>query len=74
MAKIKKRLTHDQEFQIMKVVLDKFLWIGTVMIGYALYQGVVLNLIGEGLAWGIAGFIVWILFGVLLVREYEIIK
>ncbi|RME77751.1 hypothetical protein D6774_03365 [Candidatus Woesearchaeota archaeon] len=71
---MKKRLTHDQEFQIMKIVLDKFLWIGTILILFALYQGVVLNLVGEAIAWGIAGFIIWILFGVLLVREYEIIK
>ena len=71
---IKKRLTHDQEFQIMKIVLDKFLWIGTIMVLYALYLGVAQNLPGEAVAWGIAGFVVWILFGVMLVREYEIIK
>ena len=72
--KIKKRLTHDQEFQIMKIVFDKFLWIGTFMVLYSLYLGVVQNLIGEAVPWAIAGFVVWILFGVLLVREYEIIK
>jgi len=71
---IKKRLTHDQEFQIMKIVFDKFLWIGTIMILYALYLGVTQNLVGDGISWGIAGFIIWILFGALLVREYEIIK
>jgi len=74
MAKIKKRLTHDQEFQIMSLVLDKFLWIGTLMLLYSLYLGVVLGEYGQGVSWGIAGVVIWILFGILLVREYEIIR
>ena len=74
MAKIKKRLTHDQEFQIMKLVLDKFLWIGLAFLMYAVYQGVVIEEYGLGLAWGLTGIIIWVLFLVLLVREYEIIR
>ncbi|MFC1754045.1 hypothetical protein ACFL96_11755 [Thermoproteota archaeon] len=74
MAKIKKRLTHDQEFSIMKLVLDKFLWIGMLLILYGVYTGVILEEYGNGIAWGIAGVIIWIIFMVLLVLEYEIIR
>ena len=74
MAKIKKRLTHDQEFDIMKLVLDKFLWIGMLFMLYAVYVGVVLENYGNGIAWGIAGVVIWIIFLVMLVREYEVIR
>ena len=74
MAKIKKRLTHDQEFEIMKLVLDKFLWIGMLFMLYAVYVGVVLENYGNGIAWGIAGVVIWIIFLVMLVREYEVIR
>ena len=73
MAKIKKRLTQDQEFQIMKLVLDKFLWIGMLMILYGVYNGVVLGQVVDGIAWGISGAIVWVVFAFLLIKEYEIL-
>jgi len=74
MAKIKKRLTHDQEFDIMKLVLDKFLWIGTLILVYAVYQGVILEEYGLGIAWGLAGIVIWVIFATLLIREYEFIR
>ena len=73
-TKLKKRLTQDQEFQIMKLVLDKFLWLGMVVIGYGAYQGLVLEEFGTGIAWGLAGVVILILFMVLIIREYEIIR
>lgn len=74
MAKIKKRLTNDQEFQIMKLVLDKFLWIGMLMMLFGIYSGVVVEEYGSGIAWAVSGFIIWIAFAVMLIREYEIIR
>ncbi|MFQ5474723.1 MAG: hypothetical protein ACE5DM_02705 [Candidatus Nanoarchaeia archaeon] len=74
MAKIKKRLTQDQEFQVMSMVLDKFLWIGTLLLLYALYLGVAAGEYGQGISWGIAGIVIWLIFGILLIREYEIIR
>ncbi len=77
MAKpIKKRLTQQQEFDIMKLVLDKFLWLGTAIMAFGL-----LNMWVEGIA-GIksallimvAGAVVFVLFLVMVVKEYEIIK
>ena len=74
MAKIKKRLTHDQEFQVMKLVLDKFLWIGMLLILYGVYTGVILEEYGNGIAWGISGVVIWIIFLIMLIREYEVIR
>lgn len=70
---MKKRLTAQQEFDIMKLVLDKFLWLGFIIMTYGLYQ--MFNVgIPIGLTWIISGAIVLILFMVIIVREYEIIK
>ena len=70
---MKKRLTAQQEFDIMKLVLDKFLWLGFVIMAYGLWQ--VFNVgIPIGLTWIIAGAIVLILFMIIIVKEYEIIK
>jgi len=75
MAKhVKKRLTNDQEFQIMALVLDKFLWLGSFAMIYGIFLAVVREEQGIGFAWGLSGVVVWILFLVLLVREYEVIK
>ena len=69
----KKRLTADQEFQVMKLVLDKFLWIGFAIMFYGVY--LMFNAtIAEGISWVAAGAILLILFIVIIVREYEIIS
>lgn len=73
-TKLKKRLTQDQEFQIMKLVLDKFLWLGFIILAYALYLGVMADAWGPAIAWGISGVIVLVLFMVLIIREYEILR
>ncbi len=72
--KIKKRLTQDQEFQVMKLVLDKFLWMGFIVLGYAVYLGAVNDNWGPAIAWGISGVIILVLFMMLIVREYEILR
>jgi hypothetical protein len=73
MIKMKKRLSEQQEFEIMKLVLDKFLWVGFIIMGFGLYQMYSLKL-PEGLMWMVAGAIVLILFMVLIVKEYEIVR
>lgn len=75
MAKrVKKRLTNDQEFQIMKIVLDKFLWLGSLAMVYGIYLALVREEQGLGFAWGVSGVVIWILFLVMLVREYEVLR
>ena len=67
----KKRLTQDQEFQIMKLVLDKFLWIGlgVMIVGFV---RLVQEQIADGIAWIVAGAFILVLFMILIVKHYEI--
>jgi hypothetical protein len=68
---MKKRLTSDQEFQIMKLVLDKFLWIGIGILLFGLYQ-LVIGQVANGISWIIAGAFVLILMIILIITKYEI--
>lgn len=70
---MKKRLTASEEFEIMKLVLDKFLWIGAVIMLYGLYQMFKVSF-SVGITWMIIGIIVLVLFMILIVKEYEIVK
>ena len=68
---MKHRLTGDQEFQLLKLVLDKFLWIGIIIMlfgGWQLIQGSISN----GVAWIAAGAVILILLIILMVKHYEI--
>ena len=68
---MKKRLTQDQEFQIMKLVMDKFLWIGLGIILFGFYQ-LVQGVITDGVSWIVAGAVVLMLFVILIIKHYEI--
>jgi hypothetical protein len=68
---MKKRLSQDQEFQLMKLVLDKFLWIGLGILLFGFYQLVQQEIV-PGVSWIVAGSFVLILFIVLILRHYEI--
>lgn len=76
MMKQKKRLTQQQEFEIMKLVLDKFLWLGAVVMLYSMY--IIFSKGWEvwqsALAVFIVGAVILLLFMWLIVKEYEIIK
>ena len=72
MKKQKWKLTPTEEFEIMKLVLDKFLWLGFVIMGlglFSIFQGD----FSGGLTWIIVGAIVLILFIVIIVKEFEIV-
>jgi len=72
-----KLLSKKEEFEILKLVLDKFLWIGFIIMGYGLYIMAVtgdVETIPKGLAYMAVGTIVLLLFTFLLVKEYEFIK
>lgn len=75
MMKFKKHLSADQEFQVMLRVLDKFLWVGTVVMLYGLY---ILfkpeESLYKGFSFIVAGAMVLLLFLIIIVKEYEIIK
>ncbi len=74
MARNKKKMTPDQEFQIMKLVLDKFLWLGFIVMGWGMYQSLSVSAILPGLWFMVAGAVLLLLFVVLIVKEYEVWK
>ena len=45
---MKKRMTQQQEFEIMKLVLDKFLWLGFAIVAFGVYKMLTAG-VGEGL-------------------------
>ena len=68
----KKRLTESEEFEILKLVLDKFLWLGFVIMAFGLFN--VFN--GDstgGITWMVMGAIVLVLFVIIIVKEFEIL-
>ena len=73
---MKKRLTQHEEFEIMKLVLDKFLWLGFGIIAFGFYLLAVVGLeqLWKGIAFVLTGIVVLGIFVVLLVKEYEVIK
>ena len=73
---MRKRLTQSEEFDIMKLVLDKFLWMGFVIMLYGMHVMVtgITNTVMKGLSFMIAGAIILVLFMMLLLKEYELIK
>ena len=58
----------------MKLVLDKFLWLGTAIMAFGLYRIFAGNAISSGLTMIVVGAIVLVLFLIIIVKEYEIIK
>ena len=69
----KKRMTEEQEFEIMKLVLDKFLWLGFGIIAFGIYKMLTVTL-GEGLYYVIVGAALLVIFMVIIIKEYEVIK
>ena len=68
---MKKRLTEAQEFDIMKLVLDKFLWFGFGAAAFGVYK-MLNSAVGDGVYYLIIGAALLVLFMVLVIREYEI--
>ncbi|MBD3354942.1 hypothetical protein GF361_03075 [Candidatus Woesearchaeota archaeon] len=69
---MKKRMTDQQEFEIMKLVLDKFLWLGFGIIAFGVYK-MIAQSIANGLYYVIIGAALLILFTILIIKEYEVI-
>ncbi|MEM4337011.1 MAG: hypothetical protein QXG86_03335 [Candidatus Woesearchaeota archaeon] len=67
----KRTLSPQQEFEMMKLVLDKLLWIGTVIVLYGFYLMAVKMEVADSLLMIAAGAVVFIIFIAMLVRDYE---
>lgn len=73
MPKAKRRLTHSEEFEIMKIVLDKFLWLGTAFIGWGLYLSIAKTFF-DGMWFMIAGALIMLAFAWIIIREFEALR
>ncbi|MBI3034438.1 hypothetical protein HYY72_04730 [Candidatus Woesearchaeota archaeon] len=72
-GKKKKKLSQQQEFEIMKIVLDKFLWLGFGIMAFGLFQLYTTTTASLGGFYVmIAGAVILLIFIWILVREYEI--
>jgi len=69
----KRKLTEQQEFEIMKLVLDKFLWLGVGIMFFGLYN-IITGETWQGVSWIIGGIIVVAIFAWIIVKEYELTK
>jgi hypothetical protein len=72
--KIKRRMTAEQEFEVLRLVLDKFLWLGTGVMAFGLYKVITDTTIGQGIAMILSGAVLLGLFLWIIVREYEFLK
>ena len=70
---MKKRLTQSEEFEIMKLVLDKFLWIGAIIMLYGLYM-IFTQSFSTGIMWMIIGAIVLVILMVLIVMLFCVVS
>ncbi len=70
----KKRLTEAQEFEIMRLVLDKFLWLGFIVMGWGMYLSLTAESVLAGIWHMVAGAVLLLLFVVIIVKEYEIVR
>ncbi|MBI2129176.1 hypothetical protein HYU07_02960 [Candidatus Woesearchaeota archaeon] len=69
--KIKRRLTQAEEFEIMKITFDKFLWVGVIIMLFGLYQlfqQAAINPIYIILI----GAVILVIFMAIIAKEYEI--
>lgn len=73
---MKKRLTQAEEFEIMKLVLDKFLWLGFGIMAYGFYTLVSGNvdMFLKGIMFLFGGAVILIVFMALILKEYEVLK
>jgi hypothetical protein len=74
MVKKKKKMSVQQEFEIMKLVLDKFLWLGFIVMGWGMYLSLSQESFLAGIWHMIAGAILLLIFMFVIVKEYEVFK
>lgn len=70
MAKMKRRLTSSEEFEIFKLVLDKLLWVGIAVMGYGFFISIS-QALTEGVYYIIGGIILLIISAIFITKEFE---
>ncbi|MEK6874277.1 MAG: hypothetical protein AABX52_00850 [Nanoarchaeota archaeon] len=70
---LKRKLSGTEEFEIMKLVLDKVLWMGFGTLTYGLYLALTYTL-DEARYWFLSGAVILLLFSWIIIKEYEFIR
>lgn len=72
---MKKRLTTHEEFDILKLVLDKILWFGFGILAYGYYKLVqlIVSVPLQGITFVISGVVILAVLMFLVIKEYEIL-
>ncbi len=72
---MKRTITKQEEFDVLKMVLDKFLWLGAFIMAYGFYRIISLD---ESFWYGMSilsvGAIILLLFVWIIMKEYNYIK
>ena len=69
----KRVLTEHEEFEIMKLVLDKFLWVGTILLLLGLYV-TIMHEITQGMWLIFSGGVVMLIFSWIVIKEFELLR
>jgi len=69
----KKKLSQDQEFKVMLLVLDKFLWLGFGILTFGVFTSITKTRT-DGATWIVAGAVMLLLFMWLITKEYQVLK
>ena len=72
-TKMKRRLSSSEEFEVMKLVLDKFLWLGTGFVAWGLYTVLTADF-SAGMYRILIGALIFIVFAAIVVREFEMVR
>jgi hypothetical protein len=73
---MKRRMTQHEEFEVFKLVLDKFLWLGFGIMALGFFKLATDGIaqLWQGFSFVVAGIIILILFMVILTKEFEIVR
>jgi len=71
---MKKHLTRQEEFDILKIVIDKFMLLAVLLCGYGIYKIIESSDFTVGISVVLGGVILMIILSIIFVKEYEFIK
>ncbi len=72
---MKRTITRQEEFEILKLVLDKFLWLGVIIMAFGFYKVVsITDDFWYGFSILIGGAVLLLLFIWVLIKEYNYAK
>lgn len=57
----------------MKLVLDKFLWLGAALMGWGLYKSIA-DSFNDGFWFIFSGALVMLVFAIVIIKEFERIR